>query len=260
MALWIHALLPFLWPMRNQLGVRQIRGFILYWRDYFRFRRLPQDARFPLRWVNAFPCLVDRFETAGTKPRHYFHQDLWAAKKIFAAGRREHFDFGSRLDGFVAHCASFCVVHVLDIRPMKDPDPNIRFRQADLTDLRDIPPDSLPSISSLHVFEHIGLGRYGDPLGAQLLDQAVSEVTRVLAPGGDLYFSVPIGIQRLEFNGQRVFAAQTVIQLFANLELVEFSAINDQDDLILDADLRDFSESEYSCGLFHFRKPRVAER
>jgi hypothetical protein len=46
----------------------------------------------------------------------------------------------------------------------------------------------------------------------------------------------------------------TVLEMFKRLELVEFSAVNDSDDLIVDARPADFDEAQYSCGLFHFCK------
>lgn len=253
--LWVNGLFPFLWPMRNLLrGMNYPRGLFLFIRDYFRLRfRDGHDPRFPLRFIDTYPCLFDRFDSSGAQPRHYFHQDIWAARKIFAAGTKTHYDLGSRIDGFVAHCAVFCRVIVYDIRDLKPLDPNIQFVQADIAHLP-VDAGSLRSLSSLHVFEHLGLGRYGDPLGSTHLDAAVREVERVLAPGGDFYFSVPIGIQRLEFNAQRVFAPETVMQLFKNLELVEFSAIDDRDTLHLNAQPAAFHAAEYSCGLFHWRK------
>ncbi len=252
-ALWIHALLPFLWPIRGLFrDLRYFSGPVLYWRDYVRFRAKNKDPRFPMSWVDSYPCLFDRYDLAGSKPRHYFHQDLWAAKKVRQSDVREHFDFGSRIDGFVAHCAAFCQITVLDIRQLPDLDENIRFKQGDITNLTSVPTGSLHSVSSLHVFEHLGLGRYGDPIGSDSLTRAVNELCRVLAPGGSLYFSVPIGIQRMEFNAQRVFAVNTVLEMFSSLKLVEFSAITDADALILNAAPDQFDQAEYSCGLFHF--------
>ncbi len=252
---WINGLFPFLWPIRGLFkNFNYIRGPLLYIRDYVNFSRTPKDPRFPLHFINSNPCFFDRFDTAGGKPRHYFLQDIWAARRIFESGVQEHFDIGSRIDGFVAHCAVFCKVKILDIRALPDLDQNIQFIQADATDLKNIASDSLSSVSSLHVFEHIGLGRYGDPLGATNLDKAIQEVTRVLAPGAPLYFAVPIGIQRLEFNAHRIFGVETVIELFKTLKLAEFSAIDDQDNLVLHANPSDYARAEYSCGLFVFKK------
>lgn len=217
--LWTNALFPFLYPMRHL--VRKFnypRGVFLYLRDYIHYRKKNSDEKFPLRFLDSFPCMFDRFESAGAMPRHYFHQDWWAAKKVFESGVKEHLDLGSRIDGFVAHCAVFTRVKVVDIRPLPPPNPNIQFVQGDFTNLGSIESSSVKSLSSLHVFEHLGLGRYGDPVDYNLLYMAVSEAKRILAPGGSFYFAVPVGIQRLEFNGQRVFAVHTVLQLFKDLE------------------------------------------
>lgn len=254
--LWVNALFPFLWPVRHLVKrFHYIRGIALYVRDYRQYARLNRDDRFPIRFVNGFPCLFDRFDAAGVKPRHYFHQDLWAAKKVFSSGVPVHFDLGSRIDGFVAHCAVFCRIRVVDIRALQPLDTNIEFVQGSITKLDMIASGSVQSLSSLHVFEHIGLGRYGDPLGAEQLELAIGEVRRVLAPGGDFYFAVPVGMQRLEFNAQRIFAVSTVLKMFEGLELRELSGIDDDDNLTLNIQVNAFDDSAYSCGLFHFQKP-----
>ncbi|HWF86113.1 MAG TPA: hypothetical protein VG222_14745 [Vicinamibacterales bacterium] len=49
---------------------------------------------------------------------HYFHQDLWVAKRIYAARPAAHVDIGSRIDGFVAHLLTFMPVTVIDVRPL----------------------------------------------------------------------------------------------------------------------------------------------
>lgn len=252
--LWINGLFPFLWPVRHLLGASYPRGIFEFWRDYFQFKKFSTDHRFPLKFIDTYPALFDRYTESGIKPRHYFHQDWWAARKVFESKVTEHFDLGSRIDGFVAHCAVFCQIHVFDIRPLQPLNENIDFIQSDISNLKTVKTASLHSLSSLHVFEHIGLGRYGDPLGDQNLELAVNEVKRVLASKANFYFSVPIGIQRLEFNSQRVFAPQTVLDMFKEFELVEFSVVNDKDDLIINAQPIDFNQAEYSCGLFHFRK------
>ena len=63
---------------------------------------------------------------------------------------------------------------------------------------------SLESVSCLHVAEHIGLGRYGDPLDPLGTRKAAAELQRVLAPGGQLLFSLPVGRPRVDFNAHRV--------------------------------------------------------
>jgi hypothetical protein len=41
-------------------------------------------------------------------------------------------DIGSRVDGFVAHVASFREIEVFDVRPISTAVPGVVFRQADL--------------------------------------------------------------------------------------------------------------------------------
>jgi len=47
------------------------------------------------------------FRKAETASGHYFHQDLLVAGKIFKNNPIKHVDIGSRMDGFIAHVASF---------------------------------------------------------------------------------------------------------------------------------------------------------
>ena len=79
------------------------------------------------------PCLQDRYEEAGKINSEYFWQDLLVARWIFEAKPDKHVDIGSRLDGFVAHVASFREIEVFDVRPITTQVPGVIFRQADLT-------------------------------------------------------------------------------------------------------------------------------
>jgi SAM-dependent methyltransferase len=115
---------------------------------------------------------------------------------------------------------------------------------------------SIASLSSLHVIEHVGLGRYGDPVDPAGYLKAAAELSRVLAPGGRLLLSTPIGHERTCFDAHRVFDPQTVIQAFGNLALIEFSLIDDEGRrIIADATFDHARRCEYGCGLFVFQKP-----
>jgi hypothetical protein len=80
-------------------------------------------------------------------------------------------------------------------------------------------------------------------------------LARVLARGGLLYFSVPVGRQRLRFNAHRIFNPETVLSTLSDLELRSFSVIDDAGKFQLDVDPRDFRAARSSCGLFEFVKP-----
>jgi SAM-dependent methyltransferase len=227
-------------------------SFVHDWRGY-RAQARARGEEAPAG-ANLWPILADRVEPGGTASGHYFHQDLWAARRVFSASPRAHLDVGSRVDGFVAHLLTFRAVTVVDIRPLGSTVPGLTFVQADATSLDGIPDGTYPSVSSLHVIEHVGLGRYGDQLHPDGWRDALSALQRVLAPAGRLYLGVPIGAERVMFNAHRIFAPQTVITAVSDCDLVEFSAVDDRGEFVPDADPRDFDEADYSCGLFEFQR------
>lgn len=64
--------------------------------------------------------LWDYSDNAGTSKGHYFHQDLLVAKLINEHNPKRHVDIASRVDGFVAHVASYREIEVVDVRPLKN--------------------------------------------------------------------------------------------------------------------------------------------
>lgn len=207
---------------------------------------------FPLKPSSLYPIVTDWRESAGLASGHYFHQDLWAARKIHARRPARHVDVGSRIDGFVAHLLVFMPVEVVDIRPLESKLEGLTFVQSDATTLDRFPAGSVDSLSSLHAVEHFGLGRYGDPIDPDGWQKAMRSLARILAPGGRLYFSVPMGRERLVFNAHRIFSPRTVLDTFtsAGLSLVSFAAVDDAGDLVENADPAHFEAARHACGLF----------
>jgi len=76
-------------PVVAQVGARALRagattsGGVAYIRDWRAYRRLPNAERLRLRDV--FPQLGDRV-TSSPFDRHYFYQDIWAARAVAALG------------------------------------------------------------------------------------------------------------------------------------------------------------------------------
>jgi hypothetical protein len=68
--------------------------------------------------TNTHVILDDYRHQAGDASGHYFHQDLLVASFIRQANPIRHIDVGSRIDGFVAHVASYRHIEVIDIRPL----------------------------------------------------------------------------------------------------------------------------------------------
>lgn len=198
-----------------------------------------------------FPQLEDK--TKDTRPDpHYFYQAVWTAGKIIKDKPKEHIDVGSQID-LIGFLTNITKVKFVDLRPLALNLSNLEIIKGDITRLP-FPDQSIKSMSCLHVAEHIGLGRYGDSLDPKGTEKACSELARILAPEGSLYFSVPIGREKTEFNAHRVHQPQTIISYFAGLSLMEFSAVDDKGRLILNANPSDFKKDRFSCGLFHFKK------
>ena len=245
-------------PLKTWASVRGAPSFL---RDLFEFRK-GFKGRFVLN-----PCLGDRFKEGGSTKNEYFWQDLLVAQKIFQARPEHHVDVGSRIDGFVAHVASFRSIEVFDIRQVSSKIPGVLFRQADL-----MSPDSVAnlcadangycdSLSCLHAIEHFGLGRYGDtvnPLGYQL---GIANLAKLLLPGGRLYLSTPIGSERVEFNANWVFDPHTIMNVanVAGLYLDELTVLDQQgghETVLLPAPerLNSLAKEHYRVGIFHFLK------
>lgn len=241
--------------------IRSLRGLPGYLRDLRTLKGQMASAvrEFPLG--KPFPCLEDRFTESGSAKGHYFHQDLLVARRIYFNNPSTHVDVGSRVDGFVAHVASFRSVDVIDIRPLSSTIPNIRFIQADMmTPINDNLIDYCDSLSCLHALEHFGLGRYGDPVNYDGYILGLNNLHRILKKDGKLYFSVPIGPQRIEFNAHRVFSVGYLLECFdAKYRIDQFSFVDDQGDLHENAPITDTSVKlnfgcVYGCGIFEMTK------
>jgi hypothetical protein len=111
----------------------------------------------------------------------------------------------------------------------------------------------------MHVVEHVGLGRYGDPIDYDGDLKAMQELSRVLSVGGDLLFVVPLGSSsRIHYNAHRIYTRDLVADSLRFLELVEFTLIpEDEKDggLVTDPSPQLLSRQHYGCGCFWFRKP-----
>jgi SAM-dependent methyltransferase len=196
-----------------------------------------------------YPFIYEKEETAGQMSGHYYHQDLFVAQQIFNDNPIKHIDIGSRTDGFVAHVASYREIEVFDIRKQVSKSKNIVFQQADLMQLPNGLENYCDSISSLHVLEHFGLGRYGDPIDYMGHLMAIKNITKILKSEGKFYFSSPIGPQRIEFNAHRVFSVKYLLSIFeADFTLNSFSCVDDKGDLHENALLNQENiDSNFGC-------------
>jgi predicted SAM-dependent methyltransferase len=185
-------------------------NLLIDWRKYL-------SAGGKARILDFYPCLFDK--TAQTKfDPQYFYQAAWATIAINNNSPTIHVDVGSDIK-FVGMLTAITKVKFVDIRPL---DVELRNLECISGSIMQLPfeDESLESISSLHVLEHIGLGRYGDPIDPKGAEKSIIELTRVLQVGGFLYISIPVGSQRIQFNSHRTFSPEEIKNLFSHLKFI----------------------------------------
>lgn len=241
---WIEQL--FFDPRRSWVGFRSTPRFL--W-DFRRYRRAAAHER--VRVKEMHPQLHDR--TGSTQvDAHYFYANWWTLSKVAEGKPRLHLDIGSQAH-FVGLMTTVTTVVFIDYRPLQIPLPALVSLGADATALP-LGSHTVHSLSSIHVIEHVGLGRYGDPLDPWGTRRALREMARVLAPAGDLFIATPIGVRTVNFNAHRVHRASDIVGELRELALVDFSAVDDQGQFCSSPPLEAFDDAQYACGLFHFRR------
>lgn len=216
------------WYIGNYWSIKKIRN-----ENFVNFRISPQ--------------LNDKTSFTPIEPV-YFFQDTWAARKIFELKPEHHYDVGSSAKT-LGILSQFLPITMVDIRPLPLVLPGLNFIEGSILDLP-FDDNSLASISSLCVVEHIGLGRYGDPIDAFGSEKSIIELKRVVMVGGVLLFSVPVDMANtVYFNAHRAFTRDYILSLFEGFELIEeqyqygYELVN-----------AFVAERGFGTGLFMFRK------
>lgn len=226
-------------------------------KDSIEYEKKNIREQFQVNRNNLWPVIGEKYAYAGVVG-NYFWQDLWAARKVVQSGVKNHFDIGSRLDGFIAHLLSAGIdVTMIDVRKFPTEIEQLHTIVDDATSLRQISDESIESMSALCSLEHFGLGRYGDPINPESCFQCFDNIQKKLKKGGRLYIAVPVGKERVEFNAHRVFYASTIVKCFNSLHLEEFSCTV-QGEIEYNVDLHEYDDDthngEYRYGLFSFTK------
>jgi SAM-dependent methyltransferase len=243
-------------PLAAYLGYRALRAsvvlpeFARYLLTRTRYRDLDGAER--LRIVDSFPKLGDRMLTTPFDA-HYLYQDSWAAQRVGEKTPPTHVDVGSRVE-LACFLTAICPVTFVDIRPLEAEIEGLTSLAGSVLDLP-FADHSLTSLSCLHVVEHVGLGRYGDPLDPAGTDKAIRELCRVVAPGGRLLLSTPVGRPRVCFNAHRVSDPHAIRAACAELELVEFAGVDDAGTFRRHRSIDELDGQSYACGMFDLRRP-----
>ena len=219
--------------------------------DYFKFKSVDIRPRFKNQAKDFYPQIKDKTIKTGFDT-HYVYHTSWAARKVREINPEFHTDISSSLY-FSGLVSAFIPVKFYDYRPA---DLKLSNLESFAGDLMKLPFDnnSVNSLSCMHTIEHIGLGRYGDPMDPVGDLKAALELKRVLAKDGSLLFVTPVGKPKIEFNAHRIYSYEMIMEMFESLKLVEFSLVTDSGDFIEQANPDIVKAQKYGCGCFWFKK------
>jgi len=242
-------------PFKILKKIKNAKRYFRYLRDYRKFDgALFQSEGKKLKWSDRKIILGE--DTSVTKfDAHYVYHPAWAARIIAKTKPEIHFDISSTLH-FCSIVSAFTPVKFYDFRPVHLNLSNLSSEKADLLALP-FNDGSVTSLSCMHTIEHLGLGRYGDPIEPNSDRKAANELKRVLATQGNLLIVVPVGKPKIMFNAHKIYSYEQVTALFSDLKLREFCLIPDNAALtgiIYNADPKLVEKQKYGCGCFWFIK------
>jgi len=225
-----------------------------FFSQYFKFKKLIVTERFKIKW--SYKSAITFEKTVMTEfDRHYIYHTAWAARCLAETKPIKHIDISSSLY-LSGICSAFINIEFYDFRPADLQLSNLKCESANLTNLH-FAANSINSLSCMHTVEHIGLGRYGDTLDVDGDLKAISELIRVLAPGGNLFFVVPVGEPTIQFNAHRIYSRDQILTYFKELKLEKFTLIGEQFSQggLIDNPSKELLDSQkYGCGCFWFKK------
>lgn len=225
-------------------------------KDLYSYKKTSGSNRFSTKFRDVYPCIKDKTITTSFD-RHYVYHTAWAARVVREINPTLHIDISSLLY-FSGILSAFIPVHFYDYRPAKLALSNLESKKGDLLHLP-FEARSVESVSCMHTLEHVGLGRYGDPIDGEGDIKAINELKRVVSSGGNLLIVVPVGQPRIEFNAHRIYSYEQIISYISDSEfsLKEFTFIPEYEaegGMIRNADPKLVSNASYACGCFWFTR------
>ncbi len=239
-------------PVKGNSMGSSLKLYLKFWSDYRKFSKQSIEAGYEQPPLNQLYPILNEAEGVQSLNSHYAQQPVWLFKKLKDAHPDFHVDIGSQLN-MLGYLTTLCPITYIDIRKPNIDFEGLKYAEGSILKLQ-YEDRSIPSLSSLHVVEHIGLGRYGDPLDPVGHIKAIEEIKRVIQPGGSIYLSAPCGRPRVNFNAHRVFESNEIIRLFDGFELVSLSGIYKDDKYHEILTPTQLLECNFGCGFFHFKR------
>lgn len=224
--------------------------------DLAKYQERNTRSSFAIENANNRPIITDKYDDMGTVDGSFW-ESVWVASRIRENMPAEHFDIGSRLNGFLSIIIAMGIpLKVIDVRPFPVQIDGMETIVDDATELREFADGSIMSLSAVSSLEHFGLGRYGDEVDPEACFKCFGNIQKKMRRGGKLYITVPIGRERCCFNAHRVFNPKTILNEFNEMKLIEFSYIFEEQ-LYRNVDLcqfDDYKADDVFDGLFYFEK------
>ena len=215
-------------PKNLQLYLNNYEAYecSFYSEDIVKYQNLNKRKSFEIEPDNNRPIITDKYDEMGMVDDSFW-ESVWTASRIRENMPKEHYDIGSRLNGFLSIIISMGIpLKVIDVRSFPVQIEGMESIIDDATELREFADDSIESLSAVSSLEHFGLGRYGDEINPEACFECFSNIQKKLKKNGKLYITVPIGRERCCFNAHRVFNPLTIVNEFNEMKLVEFSYIS----------------------------------
>ncbi len=237
----------------------RVVGIPFIFSDYRAFKKanaqLATPREFSLSPSDFYPCIKDKTITTGFD-RHYVFHTAWAARVVKEINPKLHIDISSSLY-FCSIVSAFVPVDFYDYRKAELNLTNLNSKTGNLMKLP-FEDGSIESISCMHTIEHIGLGRYGDPIDPEGDLKAITELIRVTKSGGSILFVTPLGKEaKIEYNAHRIYTFNLITKYFKGLSLKQFAYIPEESSrggIIIDAEEKNIGTDSYGCGCFWFIK------
>lgn len=219
--------------------------------NHLKIFKQSNDKRFEI--TDNIKCLNDN-KSAHECDVHYIYHTAWAARRLNTNKPKIHYDISSYLY-FSTLVSAFIPINFYDYRKVSFNLNNFSSGTENLLKLS-FSSNSIESISCMHVIEHIGLGRYGDPINPKGDETAFNELKRVTSPGGKLYIVLPVGnMNKLQFNAHRIYTYDLIMSYFNGFILTNSALVCNKANQYVQNPGRDlFYKQFYGCGCFEFTK------
>ncbi|RWQ53027.1 DUF268 domain-containing protein [Mesorhizobium sp.] len=221
------------------------------WRQFESMVRSAGDTRFKLDRADRVPAVWENSVT--TKfDAHYVYHTAWAVRMVTRSAPAKHVDISSTVY-FCTTLSATVPVDFFDFRPAPITLDGLYCGREDLTQLS-FADNSIPSLSCMHTIEHVGLGRYGDPLDPAGDLKACEELKRVVAPDGQLIIVLPVGKPKICFNAHRIYSYAQILDMFSGFSVRETALVRDNAEFVQNPREAEFDTQSYGCGCFLFQK------